>query len=137
MKNLVYLYLFCLTVVSLPSPAMADVPPAFQVVYRQENPIVGDITTTSNLLLTVVNRSGAEAKDVVVSAANVNPYYVINLPVPFGNIPDSAHAEVLIPAEVPNLFAADGHAQEVVWQLQYVNRTGEVTIVEIVGEKGL
>ena len=137
MKNLVYLCLFCLMVASLPSPAMADVPPAFQVVYRQDSPVVGEVTTTSNLLLPVINHSGAGAKDVVVSAANVNPYYLINLPVLFGNIPDDAHAEVLVPAEVPNLFATDGHAQEVVWQLQYVSETGEATTVEIVGEKGL
>jgi hypothetical protein len=138
MKNLVYLCLFCLTIASLPPAAMAaDGPAAFQVVYRQDSPVVGEVTTTSNLLLTVVNHTGAEAKDVVVSAANVNPYYLINLPVPFGNIPDGAHAEVLVPAEVPNLFAADGHAQEVVWQIQYASGTGEVTTVEIVGEKVL
>ena len=137
MKNLLYLCLFCLMVASLPSPAMADVPPAFQVVYRQDSPVAGEVTTTSSLLLTVINRSGAEARDVVVSATNVNPYYLINLPVPFGNIADGAHAEVLVPAEIPNLFVTDGHAQEVVWQLQYVGGTGEATTIEIVGEKGL
>ena len=107
------------------------------MLFRSDSPVVGEVTTTSSLLLTVVNRSGAEAGDVVVSAANVNPYYLINLPVALGTIADGAHAEVLVPAEVPNLFVADGHAQEVVWQLQYVGGTGEVTTIEVVGEKGL
>ena len=137
MKNILYLCLFCLAVASLPTSGSAEEPPPFQVVYRQENPVVGEVTTTSNLLLTVINRSSADARDVVVSAKEVNPYYLINLPLSFGDIPSGAHREILVPAEVPNLFATDGHTTDVVWQVQYLTGSGEAATVEIVGEKGL
>lgn len=120
-------------------PVLADNLPGtpFHVIYRHENVVPGEVTTKADLLITVINRSGLEARNVVVSATNPNPYYVINMPIPFEDIPAGTHKELLIHAEVPNDAAfADGENEEILWEMVYTSTSGEPVTVEIAGEKG-
>jgi hypothetical protein len=135
MRSLLKSLMLLSLLVGLPAPCLAEDLPPFQIVYRQENVTTGEVSTSSNLLLTVINRSGAEARDVVVSAVNNNSYFVINIPLSFGNLPDGQQKELLIPSDVPNLFISEEN-EEVVWQIEYSAGAGEPTTIEIVGDKG-
>ena len=122
--------------VTMPAPCVAEDPPPFEVIYRQDNTIPGDVSTKSDLYLTVVNQSGAEIRDVSVSAMTPNPFFVINIPIPFDSIPDGIHKELLVPADVPNLDVANNASEEIIWQITYTSSTGEPQTVDVVGERG-
>lgn len=127
------LWLLCISCI----PCLAAEEP-FKVTYRQENVVQGEATTSADLLLSVTNRSGSEARDVTVSAVKENSYHVINIPIPFGNIPDGLRKELLVPAVIPNLsVSADKETEEVVWKIEFTTSAGETATVELIGEKGL
>jgi len=136
MRNFLKSWMLLALLVTMPAPCLAEDPPPFQVVYRQQNVDPGEVATKSDLMLMVINRSGAEIRDVNVSAVTTNSYFVINIPIPFENIPDGGQKELLVPAVVPNVDISDDGNEEVVWQLQYTSDTGEIKTLDIVGERG-
>lgn len=127
------LWLLCIACM----PCMAAEEP-FKVTYRQENVQQEEATTSSDLLLAVTNLSGAEVRDVTLSAVRENSYHVINIPIPFGTIPDGLRKELLVPAVVPNLsVSADRESEKVAWKIDYTTAAGEAASAEVVGENGL
>jgi len=127
------LWLLCISCM----PCMAAQEP-FKVTYRQENVLQGEASTSADLLLSITNMSGAEARDVTVSAVGENSYHVINIPIPFGTIPDGLRKELLVPAVVPNLsVSVDKETEEVAWKIEYTTSAGEPATVEVIGEKEL
>lgn len=127
------LWLLCISCI----PCLAAEEP-FNVTYRQENVVQEEASTSADLLLSVTNLSGAEVRDVTVSAVKENSYQVINIPVPFGTIPDGLRKELLVQAVVPNLsISADRETEEVAWKIDYITVSGEPATVEVIGEKGL
>lgn len=127
------LWLLCISCI----PCLAAEEP-FKVTYRQENVVQEEASTSADLLLSVTNLSGAEVRDVTVSAVKENSYQVINIPVPFGTIPDGLRKELLVQAVVPNLsISADRETEEVAWKIDYITVSGEPATVEVIGEKGL
>lgn len=136
MRRFLQYIMFLAVLITVTASCYAEGPPPFQVIYRQGNVSPGDVLTSSDLMLTVVNRSGAEIKDVTVSAVNPNSFFVINIPIPFDSIPEGGQKELLVPAVVPNVDIANEGNEEVVWQLQYTSNDGESKTVEIVGDKG-
>ena len=136
MKRIVKSCLLLALLVTSPAPCLAEDPPPFEVMFRQENSIPGDVSTRSDLYLTVVNQSGAEIRDVTVSAIKPNPFFVINIPIPFDSIPDGIHKELLVPADVPNVDVTSNASEEIIWQITYTSSSGETKSVEVVGERG-
>lgn len=127
------LWLLCISCM----PCMATEEP-FKVTYRQENVLQGEATTSADLLLSVTNLSGADARDVTVSAVKENSYHVINIPIPFGSIPNGLQKELLVTSVIPNLsVSADKETEEVAWKIEYTTSAGETATVEVIGEKGL
>lgn len=126
------LWLLCIACM----PCMATEEP-FKVTYRQENVQQEEATTRSDLLLSVTNLSGGDAGDVTVSAVKENPYHVINIPIPFGTIPNGLRKELLVTAVVPNLpVTSDKEAEAVNWKIEFTTAAGETATVEVTGEKG-
>lgn len=134
MKTAVSTLLWLLCIACMPCMAAEE---PFKVTYRQENVQQQEATTSSDLLLSVTNLSGAEAREVTVTAVRENSYHVINIPIPFGTIPDGLRKELLVQAVVPNLSVSDDkETEEVAWKIDYTTTAGEAASAEVIGEKG-
>jgi hypothetical protein len=119
-------------------PALASDPPPFQLIYRQEN-VVADkwSNTTSDLMITVINLSGGEARDINVSISVPNPYLFVDSPVSVATIPAGRQAEILQKTSMPNdLIALSEPEEKLVWRIEYTNEAGERASVEIQGVNG-
>ena len=134
MKTAVSTLFWLLCIACMPCLAAED---PFKVVYRHENVAQGEVSTKADLMLTIVNLSGTDAKDVVVSAVQENSFYVINIPIQFGDIPNGLQKELLVPAVIPNIsISGDKETEEVIWKIECASAAGEPSTVEVVGEKG-
>jgi hypothetical protein len=116
----------------------ASEPAPFQVIYRQENVVTSSkwSTTRSDLMITVINLSGGEAKDIVVSIPGPNPYLFVDSPVLVGTIPAGRQAEIRYESVMPNdqIALADPEDQ-LVWRIEYTDEAGARNSAEIPGLK--
>jgi hypothetical protein len=109
----------------------------FELIYRQENLVVDELTTKSDLMITVINLSGGEARDIIVSIPVMNPFLFIDSPVFLNTIPNSHQAEILHAAEMPNdLIALAEPEANLIWRIEYSDETGERTSVQVKGVHG-
>ena len=136
MKKLI----FCVSLfVFLPNLiAAAFTHPPFQLIYRQEN-VANDkwSNTRSDLLITVINLSGGEARDLVVSIPVSNPYLFVDSPVFVPTIPNNRQAEILHKSSMPNeLIELSEPENNIIWRIEYTNEAGERTATEIQGVRG-
>jgi hypothetical protein len=118
--------------------ALASDSPPFELIYRQEN-VVADkwSNTTSDLMITVINLSGGEARDINVSISVPNPYLFVDSPVSVATIPDGRQTEILQKTSMPNdLIALSEPEDKLVWRIEYTNEAGERASVEIQGVNG-
>lgn len=123
----------------LPSfSALAYDPASFQVIYRQENVVTDKWSNTrSDLMITVINLSGGEARDVVVSIPVPNPYIFVDSPIRVTTIPDGRQAEILHKSSMPNdLVALSEPEAKLVWRIEYTDKVGKRLAVTIPGVKG-
>lgn len=117
-----------------PTPALASDSPLFQLIYRQENVAVDEVNTTSNLMITVINLSGAEARDITVSIPVMNPYVFVDRPIFVATIPDNHQAEILHTTTISNEQIALSEPEEnLVWRIEYTDVAGEWALVDIKG----
>ena len=109
----------------------------FQLLYRQENLVTDKwANTRSNLMITVINLSGGEARDIVVSIPVRNPYLPVDSPVSFVTIPDGHQAEILQRTSMPNDEIALAEPDEkIVWRIEYIDEVGDRAAVEVQGVK--
>jgi hypothetical protein len=132
--------LACLCICLLPAlPALASDSPPFQIIYRQENVVSDEFNTRSDLMITVINLSGSEAREIVVSIPVLNPFLFVDSPVfVFGtSIPDGHQAEVLHESEMPNdLIALAEPLEKLVWRVEYTNDAGERASIDVKGVDG-
>lgn len=119
-------------------PAQASDPPPFQLIYRQENVTVDRWSNTrSDLMITVVNLSGSEARDITVSIPVANPYLYAGSPVLIASVPDGQQAEILHKTSMPgDLVALAESGDEIVWRIEYTNESGERVAVDVQGVVG-
>lgn len=135
MRVSVFAVALFLALQSLPVSA-ADAPP-FHLLYRQENVSVDRYHSKSDLWVTVINLSGAEARDVTVSLPVLNPYLFIDSPVLVGTLPDRRQAEVLHPSSMPRDVVALAEPEEsLVWRIEYTGEGGERGSVDVRGVRG-
>ncbi|MBE0595858.1 MAG: hypothetical protein IH614_01165 [Desulfuromonadales bacterium] len=117
--------------------ALAADPAPFQLLYRQGNVISDGVTTTSDLMITVVNLGGGEARDLMVSIPVQNPYLFVDSPVFLTTIPEGRQAEVLHFSEMPDdLIALSESESDLVWRIAYTAEDDSRVSVEIMGVKG-
>lgn len=131
------LILACLFL-SLPVlPALASDLPPFQLIYRQENVASDRFNTRSDLMITVINLSGGEARDVTVSIPVANPYLYVGSPVLIASIPEGQQAEIMHKASMPNdLIAIAEPEDRIVWRIEYTNEASERVAVDVQGVVG-
>ena len=124
----------CLPIFSV----QANDPAPFQLIYRQEN-VVSSVkwsNTTSDLMITIINLSGGEARDIVVSIPGPNPYLFVDSPIAAPAIPAGRQAEILHKTNMPNDLIALAHPEDkLVWRIEYSNEAGARISVEIPGVK--
>jgi hypothetical protein len=110
----------------------------FQLIYRQEN-VVNSLkwsNTRSDLMITVINLSGGEARDIVVSIPGPNPYLFVDNPVLVATIPAGHQAEILYESNMPNeLIELADPEDQLTWRIEYTNEAGERISSEIYGVK--
>lgn len=132
--------LACLCICLLPAlPALASDSPPFQIIFRQENVVSDELNTRFDLMITVINLSGSEAREIMVSIPVPNPYLFIDSPVfVFGtSIPNGHQAEILHESEMPNdLIALADSEENLTWRIEYTNDAGVRTSVEVKGVDG-
>jgi hypothetical protein len=118
--------------------ALASDSPPFELIYRQEN-VVRSLkwsSTRSDLMITVINLSGGEARDIVVSIPGPNPYLFVDSPVAVTTIPAGRQAEILYESNMPNdLIELADPEEKLVWRIDYTDAAGMRTSVEIPGVK--
>ena len=118
-----------------PAPAVDALP--FQLVYRQENVAVDRFNTRSDLMITVLNLGGAEARDVIVAIHGPNPYLFIDSPVVVGTIPDGRQLEILHNSCLPNdVVALAEPADQLTWRIEYTDASGVRTANDVQGVRG-
>jgi hypothetical protein len=136
MRKLVILscLFFCLPIF----PALASDPTPFQLIYRQENVVTDKWSNTrSDLMITVINLSGGEARDILVSIPGPNPFLHVDNPVPVATIPNGRQAEILHKTNMPNdLIALSDPEEKIVWRIEYTDAAGGRASVVIPGVKG-
>ena len=119
-------------------PVLANDPAPFQLIYRQENVVSSAkwSNTSSDLLITIINLSGGEARDIIVSIPGPNPYLFVDSPVSAPAIPAGRQAEILHESNMPNdLIALADPEDKMVWRIEYTNEAGTRVSVEIPGVK--
>jgi hypothetical protein len=119
-------------------PVQASDPAPFQLIYRQENIVSSTkwANTTSDLMITIINLSGGEARDIVLSIPGPNPYLFVDSPVSAPTIPTGRQAEILHESKMPNdLIALADPEDKLLWRIEYTNEAGARISVEIPGVK--
>jgi hypothetical protein len=135
MRKLIILAALFLCLPSL--VAQASAPPPFQLICRQENVAVDRFNTRSDLMITVVNQGGAEARDIILSIPGPNPYLFIDSPVILGTVPAGRQAEIMHKSSMPNeMVALADPADQLTWRIEYTDEVGERVAVEVVGISG-
>jgi hypothetical protein len=87
-------------------------------------------------MITIINLSGGEARDIVVSIPGPNPYLFVDSPVAVTTIPAGRQAEILYESNMPNdLIELADPEERLVWRIEYTNGAGARTSVEIPGVK--
>lgn len=136
MRKALIVVCLLLSLPALPTLA-AEGPPPFHLIFRQENVVKDEVKTSANVMINVINRSGSDAQDILVSIPMQNPYLPNDVPVFFGTIPDGRQSEVLQLATLANdIIAAAEPEEKVVWRIEYTNQAGERTSVDVKGENG-
>ena len=119
-------------------PAQASAPPPFQLIYRQENVVTDKWSNTrSDLMITVINLSGGEARDILVSIPVRNFLLSVDSPVLFDTIPAGHQSEILQRTNMANdQILLSEPEEKIVWRIEYTDEAGERTSVEVKGVKG-
>lgn len=107
---------------------------AFHVGYRQENVVAEGNSVTGNLLVSVYNVSGAEARDITVSFPGPNNVTYDNRPVFIGNLADGQRVEVLDIFSVPvEMRQSDKAEEQIGVDVEFTTAPGERKSVRVTG----
>ena len=106
----------------------------FRLSFEQQV-ITSDSTTVSGLLsVYLVNGSGIDLKDAILSLPVINKVTYDNHMIPIGDVGDGegrgATIEWSVPVEMTTMAGPDIPLQ---WRLEYLDPAGEFTTIEIVG----
>lgn len=136
MRKFLILVCLLLSLPALPASAAED-PPPFRLIFRQENVVSDEAKTHANLMINVINLSGGEAKDLLVSLPMQSSFIPLDVPVFLGTIPDGRQSEVVQVTALDNDTVAAAEPEErLMWRIEYTNPAGERTSVDVKGEKG-
>ncbi|MEA3276939.1 MAG: hypothetical protein U9Q81_16970 [Pseudomonadota bacterium] len=118
----------------LTQPSLAEDP--FHISYRQQNLSSDGLTQSGMLLVTVVNVSGEDVQEIMASVPGPNNVTYDNRSILVGDLAEAAQTEVLDEFQVPQELAnPDAMEDNITWQVEYTDSTGERLSIEVRGEK--
>lgn len=95
------------------------------ITYRHEGITADDSTVSGVLVLYVVNSSGAEIRDIMISVPEENNVTFDNRAIPIGTLAGGQPVQVLseftVPAEIANLDAIE---ETSTWKIDYTGADG-------------
>jgi hypothetical protein len=120
--------------VALSQVSLAQDP--FHISYRQQSLTSDGLTQSGVLLVTVVNVSGEDVRDVVASVPGPNNVTYDNRTLRVGDLAEGAQSEVLDQFQVPQELANPAAIEDqITWFIEYTDSAGERQSAEVNGER--
>jgi hypothetical protein len=107
----------------------------FHFSYRHQAMSSDGLTQSGLLLLTVVNVSGQDVRELVVSIPGPNKVTYDNRAIYVGDVTEGQQVEILDEFKVPQeLVNPDALEERISWRVEYTTTVGERQITEVLGE---
>ena len=107
----------------------------FHFNYRHQAMSSDELSQSGILLLTVVNVSGQDVRELVVSIAGPNKVTYDNRAIYVGDLAEGQQIEILDEFKVPlELVNLDTSGERVAWKVEYTTIDGNRQAAEIIGE---
>jgi hypothetical protein len=132
-KAKIFICIASLLLLGVAMPVLAN--DAFHLIYQQENMSVANGILTGSLIIQVINTSGQDVKDVVVSIPGSNNVTYDNHRAVIGDVAAGQMAGVTAAINAPEEMQSGAAVHEVVWSVEFTNSLGERQTVEITGSK--
>ena len=130
MNRLVFFFILAITAFSV---LAEDI---FHISYRQQNLSSDGLTQSGILLVTVVNVSGENVNDMLVSIPAPNNVTFDNRSILIGDLTEGAQTEILDEFQVPQELAnTEAIEDRVTWEVEYTDSTGQRLNAEVTGER--
>ena len=126
-------FVFALILAVTMFPVFADDP--FHISYRQQNLSSDGLTQSGILLVTVVNVSGENVNDMLVSIPAPNNVTFDNRSILIGDLTEGAQTEILDEFQVPQELNTGAVDDRITWQVEYTDSTGQRLNAEVTGER--
>lgn len=107
----------------------------FHFNYRHQAMSSDGLTQSGVLLLNVVNVSGQDVRELVVSIPGPNKVTYDNRTIYVGDMIEGQQVEILNQFNVPQeLVKTDVLEERITWEVEYTSSTGERQVTEVIGE---
>jgi len=126
-------FVFALILAVTMFPVFADDP--FHISYRQQNLSSDGLNQSGILLVTVVNVSGENVNDMLVSIPAPNNVTFDNRSILIGDLTEGAQTEILDEFQVPQELNTGAVDDRITWQVEYTDSTGQRLNAEVTGER--
>ena len=107
----------------------------FHISYRQQNLSSDGLTQSGILLVTVVNVSGEDVKDMMASVPGPNNVTYDNRTILIGDLTGGAQTEILDEFQVPQELNTGAVDDRITWEVEYTDSTGQRLNAEVTGER--
>ena len=129
MNRLVFFFILAITAF----PVLAE--DIFHISYRQQNLSSDGLTQSGILLVTVVNVSGENVNDMLVSIPAPNNVTFDNRSILIGDLTEGAQTEILDEFQVPQELNTGAVDDRITWEVEYTDSTGQRLNAEVTGER--
>ena len=129
MNRLVFFFILAITAFSV---LAEDI---FHISYRQQNLSSDGLTQSGILLVTVVNVSGENVNDMLVSIPAPNNVTFDNRSILIGDLTEDAQTEILDEFQVPQELNTGAVDDRITWEVEYTDSTGQRLNAEVTGER--
>jgi len=126
-------FVFALILAVTMFPVFADDP--FHISYRQQNLSSDGLTQSGILLVTIVNVSGEDVNDMLVSVPGPNNVTYDNRAILIGDLGEGAQNEILDEFQVPQELNTGAVDDRITWEVEYTDSTGQRLNAEVTGER--
>ena len=126
-------FVFALILAVTMLPVFAEDP--FHISYRQQNLSSDGLTQSGILLVTIVNVSGEDVKDMMASVPGPNNVTYDNRAILIGDLVEGAQNEILDTFQVPQELNTGAVDDQITWEVEYTDSTGQRQNAEVTGER--
>jgi hypothetical protein len=129
MNRLVFFFILAITAF----PVLAE--DIFHISYRQQNLSSDGLNQSGILLVTIVNVSGEDVKDMMASVPGPNNVTYDNRAILIGDLGEGAQNEILDEFQVPQELNTGAVDDRITWEVEYTDSTGQRLNAEVTGER--